>query len=256
VQEDLSRYDLSRLRSCTTAGELLNESVFHAWKNATGITLYEGFGQTESSLQIATLPFMEAKPGSVGKAVPGWDVAVLNEEDEICPAGEEGEICVRIAVNKPCGLFTGYLEEPERTAEATRDGWYHTGDKAWMDEDDYFWFLGRVDDLIKTSGYRVGPYEVESALVSHTAVIEAAITGVPDPVRGQIIKATIVLAPGHTPSEELTKELQDHVKKVTAPYKYPRIVEYVEELPKTFNGKIKRSEIRCSDAQRNRDGGR
>ena len=249
VREDLSVHDLSRLRYCTTAGELLNESVFHDWKKATGLTIYEGFGQTETTLQIATLPTMDPKPGSIGKPVPGWDVVLLNEDGEICPAGEEGEICVRIAVKRPCGLFTGYLDEPELTAEAMRDGWYHTGDKAWMDEDGYFWFLGRVDDLIKTSGYRVGPFEVESALVSHDAVIEAAITGVPDPIRGQAIKATIVLAPGYAPSDELTRELQDHVKKVTAPYKYPRVVEYVTELPKTISGKIKRSEIRCRDAR-------
>jgi acetyl-CoA synthetase len=248
VREDLSRHDLTKLRFCTTAGELLNKSVFQAWKEATGLTIYEGFGQTETSLQIATLRTMEPKPGSIGKPVPGWDVALLNEEGEISPVGEEGEICIRLAASRPCGLFTGYLDEPKLTARAMHDGWYHTGDKAWMDEDGYFWFLGRVDDLIKTSGYRVGPFEVESALVSHAAVIEAAITGVPDPVRGQAIKATIVLAPGYAPSEELSRELQDHVKQMTAPYKYPRLVEYVSELPKTISGKIKRAEIRCRDA--------
>ena len=249
VREDLTRYDLTKLRFCTTAGELLNKSVFMAWKEATGLAIYEGFGQTETTLQIATLRTMEPKPGSIGKPVPGWDVALLNEEGDVCPAGEEGEICVRLANARPCGLFTGYLDEADLTARATRDGWYHTGDKAWMDEDGYFWFLGRVDDLIKTSGYRVGPFEVESALVSHPAVIEAAITGVPDPVRGQAIKATVVLAPGCAPSEELTRELQEYVKRVTAPYKYPRLVEYVSELPKTISGKIKRAEIRSRDAE-------
>ena len=248
VREDLSKYDLSRLRHCTTAGELLNESIFHAWKAATGLTLYEGFGQTETTLQVATLPCMTPKPGSIGKPVPGWDVRVLNEQGEVCPTGEEGELCIRVVESHHCGLFTGYLDEPELTKKAMHDGWYHTGDKAWVDEDGYYWFLGRMDDLIKTSGYRVGPFEVESALVSHDAVIEAAITAVPDPVRGQAVKATVVLAPGYVPSDDLTKELQEHVKTVTAPYKYPRIVEYVAELPKTISGKIKRSEIRSKDA--------
>lgn len=250
VREDLSRYDLSVLRHCTTAGELLNESVFHAWKKATGLSIHEGFGQTETTLQIATLPCMEPKPGSIGKPVPGWDVRILNDQDEVCVTGDEGEICVRLSQDRPCGLFVEYLDEPELTGKAMRDGWYHTGDKAWMDEDGYYWFLGRVDDLIKTSGYRVGPFEVESALVSHDAVIEAAVTGVADPVRGQIVKASVVLASGYEPSDALTKQLQEHVKAVTAPYKYPRVVEYVEELPKTISGKIKRAEIRSRDAAR------
>ena len=250
VREDLASYDLSKLRHCTTAGELLNESVFHAWKEITGLTIYEGFGQTETVLQLATLPCMEPKPGSIGKPVPGWDVRVINEQGEVCAPGDEGEICVRISENRPCSLFVEYVDEPELTAKAMRDGWYHTGDKAWVDEEGYYWFLGRVDDLIKTSGYRVGPFEVESALVSHDAVIEAAVTGVPDPVRGQIVKATVVLRPGLAPSDELTRILQDHVKNVTAPYKYPRVVEYVAELPKTISGKIKRNEIRCRDAEK------
>ncbi|MCC8194162.1 MAG: AMP-binding protein [Deltaproteobacteria bacterium] len=250
VREDLTQYDLSNLRHCTTAGELLNESVFHAWKKVTGLTIYEGFGQTETALQLATLPCMEAKPGSIGKPVPGWDVRVLNEQGEVCASGDEGEICVRLGTNVPCSLFVEYLDEPELTEKAMHDGWYHTGDKAWVDEEGYFWFLGRVDDLIKTSGYRVGPFEVESALVSHDAVVEAAVTGVPDPVRGQVVKATVVLRPGLAPSDSLTRELQEHVKTVTAPYKYPRVVEYVAELPKTISGKIKRSEIRSRDAGR------
>ncbi len=248
VREELDGYNLSSLRHCTTAGELLNESVFHDWKAATGLNIYEGYGQTETTLQIATLPFMEPKPGSIGRPVPGWEVELLRESGEPCQPGEEGEICVRVAENRHPALFTCYVGEEERTAKVLHDGWYHTGDKAWVDEDGYFWFLGRVDDLIKSSGYRIGPFEVESALVAHPAVVEAAVTGVPDPVRGQIVKATLVLAPGHMAGEELTRELQEHVKKVTAPYKYPRVVDYVAELPKTISGKIRRSAIREADA--------
>ncbi|ABM28014.1 AMP-binding protein [Nitratidesulfovibrio vulgaris] len=250
VRADLSRYDLSKLRHCTTAGELLNESVFHGWKAATGLSIYEGYGQTETTLQIATLSCMEAKPGSIGRPMPGWGITLLDHEGKECPAGEEGEICIRISDGLPVGLFRGYVEDAEKTASVMFDGYYHTGDKAWMDEDGYLWFLGRVDDLIKSSGYRIGPFEVESALVAHPAVVEAAVTGVPDPLRGQAVKATIVLAAGYEAGEVLTKELQDHVKKVTAPYKYPRIVEYVAELPKTISGKIKRAEIRQRDSEK------
>jgi len=246
IRQDLSKYDLSSLKHCTTAGELLNESVFHEWKKATGLPIYEGYGQTETTLQVATFPFMEPKPGSIGKPAPGWDVVLKDMEGAICAPGDEGEICIRLDT-RPDGLFTEYIDEPERTANVLHDGYYHTGDKAWMDEDGYIWFLGRVDDLIKSSGYRIGPFEVESALVSHPAVLEAAVTGVPDEDRGQAVKATIVLNPGYAPSDALTKEIQDHVKKVTAPYKYPRIVEYVPELPKTISGKIKRAEIRARD---------
>ena len=247
INEDLGARDLSALRHCTTAGELLNDSVFHEWKQATGLAIYEGYGQTETTLQIATFPFMEPKPGSIGKPVPGWPVVLLDEGDRICPPGVEGEICIDIRNARPIGLFSGYLNQPHKTAEATRSGYYRTGDKAWVDEEGYFWFMGRVDDLIKSSGYRVGPFEVESALVSHDAVLEAAVTGVPDPVRGQAIKATVVLNDGFEPGDKLTRELQDHVKQVTAPYKYPRIINYVEELPKTISGKIKRQAIRSRD---------
>ncbi len=249
VRTDLTAYDLSALRHCTTAGELLNDSVFRDWKRQTGLLIYEGYGQTETTLQICTLPFMTPKPGSIGRAAPGWDVTLLDAKGAPCPVGEEGEICIRIAEGKPVGLFSGYLEDPEKTESVMPDGYYHTGDKAWMDEDGYFWFLGRVDDLIKSSGYRIGPFEVESALVSHAAVVEAAVTGVPDDLRGQIVKATVVLAPGFEPSESLTRDLQDHVKKVTAPYKYPRVVDYVAELPKTISGKIRRVEIRQRDEE-------
>ncbi len=253
IREDLGRYDLSSLRHCTTAGELLNESVFLEWKKMTGKPIYEAFGQTETVCVLLTVKCMQPKPGSVGRPAPGWDVVLVDEHGNECPPGEEGEICVRLdptrPENHPVGLLREYLYDPERTAEALTPSLYHTGDKAWMDEDGYYWFLGRVDDLIKSSGYRIGPFEVESALVSHAAVVEAAVTGVPDPVRGQAVKASVVLAEGFTPSDELTKALQDHVKKVTAPYKYPRIIEYVKELPKTISGKIRRVEIREKDAQ-------
>lgn len=249
IRQDLAKYDLSALRHCTTAGELLNDSVFTEWQKITGLPIYEGYGQTETSLQILTLPCMEAKPGSIGRPAPGWDVVLMDAEGNICEPGQEGEICVKTSEGAPVGLFAGYVEDPEKTASVMFDGYYHTGDKAWMDEDGYFWFLGRVDDLIKSSGYRIGPFEVESALVAHPAVVEAAVTGVPDDLRGQLVKATIVLAPDYEESEELTKELQNHVKKVTAPYKYPRIVNYVKELPKTISGKIRRVEIRQQDAQ-------
>ena len=248
VRQDLSRYDLSALRHCTTAGELLNDSVFHAWKEATGLPIFEGYGQTETVLQIATFPFMTPRPGSIGKPAPGWDIVLLDETGRPCPPGEEGEICVRIDTKRPIGLFTGYLDEPDKTRNAMDHGFYRTGDKAWTDEEGYYWFMGRNDDLIKSSGYRIGPFEVESALVSHPAVVEAAVTGVPDPERGQAVKATVVLAAGFAPSDELTRELQAHVKTVTAPYKYPRVIEYVAELPKTISGKIKRGEIRERDA--------
>lgn len=247
IQQDLSLYDLTSLKHCTTAGELLNESVFETWKQATGLSIYEGYGQTETTLQIATFPFMTPKPGSIGKPCPGWDIILLDQAGNPCPPGVEGEICIRIDLARPKGLFSGYVAEPEKTADVCLNGYYHTGDKAWMDEDGYYWFLGRVDDLIKSSGYRIGPFEVESALVAHKAVLESAVTGIPDPVRGQAVKATIVLNKGYTASDELTRELQDHVKKITAPYKYPRVIDYVPELPKTISGKIKRAEIRNRD---------
>lgn len=251
IRLDLTKYDLSALRHCTTAGELLNDGVFHEWKRITGLNIYEGYGQTETTLQILTLPCMTPKPGSIGRPAPGWDLRLLKEDGSPCAPGEEGEICIAVEPKRPVGLFTGYLDEPAKTAAVIYDGYYHTGDKAWADEDGYFWFLGRTDDLIKSSGYRIGPFEVESALITHPAVVEAAVTGVPDPVRGQAVKATLVLAKGFDPSEALTKEIQEHVKKVTAPYKYPRIVEYVAELPKTISGKIKRAEIRQRDEKKN-----
>ena len=253
IREDLAAFDLSKLKHCTTAGELLNESVFEEWKRVTGLPIYEGYGQTETTLQIATFPFMEPKAGSIGKPVPGWDIVLLDSRGNEVGSGEEGEICIRLNDEKPViGLFNEYLDEPEKTANAMENGFYHTGDKAWRDEDGYYWFMGRVDDLIKSSGYRIGPFEVESALLSHEAVVESAVTGVPDDVRGQAVKATVVLAPGFEPDAGLTKTLQNHVKKVTAPYKYPRIIEYVDELPKTISGKIKRAEIRQKDMEKSK----
>jgi len=251
IREDLTKYDLKSLRHCTTAGELLNDGVFRAWKEATGLPIYEGYGQTETCLQLATFPFMEPKPGSIGKPTPGWDLVLMDDEGKVCPPGVEGEICIKLGKGRNLGLFIGYLDEPEKTASVMHDGVYQTGDKAWMDEDGYYWFLGRTDDLIKSSGYRIGPFEVESALITHPAAVEAAVTGVPDSVRGQAVKATVVLAPGYEASDALVKELQDHVKKMTAPYKYPRIIEFTKELPKTISGKIKRAEIRAKDTDAN-----
>ena len=247
AHHDLHKYDLSSLRHCTSAGELLNRDIFDGWKAATGISLYEGYGQTETTLQLATFPFMPIKPGSIGKPCPGWDVVLLDENDREVAANQEGEICIRLNGKRPLGLFNGYLADEALTSKVLRNGLYRTGDKAQRDEEGYFWFIGRNDDLIKSSGYRIGPFEVESALVTHPAVAETAVTGVPDPVRGQIVKASVVLRPGYEPSEKLVHELQDHVKSITASYKYPRIIEFVPELPKTISGKIRRAEIRNRD---------
>ena len=230
-----------------TAGEPLNPTVYEKFLETTGLRLMEGFGQTETVVCIANYPWMTPKPGSMGKPAPGFDIVLVDKNDKVCEAGEEGEIVIRTDKGKPVGLFTDYHLDPDKTRNTWHDDYYHTGDTAWMDEDGCFWFIGRTDDMIKSSGYRVGPFEVESALMSHPAVLEVAITGVPDAIRGQVVKATVVLTQGYAPSEELKKELQDHVKKVTAPYKYPRIIEFVEELPKTISGKIRRVEIRDKD---------
>lgn len=247
IREDVSKYDLSTLKYCTIAGEALNPSVFEEWKRLTGIRLMEGFGQTETTLTVATYPWCEPKPGSMGKKGPVYDIDLVDNNGEPVEDGVHGEIIVRLhAGQKPLGLFKEYLNDPKLTAEAMHDGIYHTGDVAWRDEDGYYWFVGRKDDVIKSSGYRIGPFEVESALMTHPAVVECAITGVPDEVRGQVVKATIVLAGSYKGKEgpDLIKEIQNHVKRVTAPYKYPRIVEFVEELPKTISGKIRRVAIR------------
>ena len=249
IHEDLTKYDLSSLKYCTIAGEALNPAVFDTFKKLTGIKLMEGFGQTETTLTVATMPWMEPKPGSMGLPNPQYDVDLIDHEGRSVEAGEQGQIVIRTSKGKPIGLFKEYYRDAERTREAWHDGIYYTGDVAWKDEDGYLWFVGRADDVIKSSGYRIGPFEVESALMTHPAVIECAITGVPDEIRGQVVKATIVLSKDYKAraSEELIKELQNHVKKVTAPYKYPRVIEFVEELPKTISGKIRRVEIREND---------
>ncbi len=249
IREDLSKYDFSKLEYCVTAGEPLNPEVYDQFKRITGLKIMEGFGQTETVVTVATYPWLEPKPGSMGKPSPEYDIILLNAEGKPCEAGEEGEICIDTSFGNPPGIFTGYRSDEKLTAKVWHDGYYHTGDMAWMDEDGYYWFVGRADDIIKTSGYRVGPFEVESALIEHPAVLECAITGVPDQVRGQVIKATIVLTKDYTAGDELKKELQDHVKKVTAPYKYPRVIEFMTELPKTISGKIRRVEIRDHDKE-------
>ena len=247
IREDFTNYDLSALKYCAVAGEPLNPEVYQAFLRLTGIRLMEGFGQTESTVSVATYPWMTPKPGSMGKPSPGYDIDLINEAGKSCEVGEEGQIIIRTDKQLPVGIFAGYYRDPELTNKVWHDGLYYTGDMAWRDEDGYYWFVGRADDLIKTSGYRVGPFEVESALIEHPAVMECAVTGVPDPTRGQVIKATVILAKGYQPGDDLIVELQNHVKKVTAPYKYPRIIEFVSELPKTISGKIRRVEIRESD---------
>ena len=247
LQEDVKSWDLSRLTYCTIAGEALSPDVFNKWYEATGIKLMEGFGQTETTLLIANLVGMEPKPGSMGKPIPQYDVMIVDEDGQPVQPVVTGEIVVKLDHGKPLGLFDCYYRDEKRTKEAMHDGLYHTGDTAWMDEDGYYWYVGRTDDVIKSSGYRIGPFEIESVLAEHPAVLECAVTGVPDPLRGNVVKATIVLRPGFAASEELKKELQNHVKKETAPYKYPRVVEFVDELPKTVNGKIRRVEIRQND---------
>ena len=253
IKEDLSGYSLKSLRNCTIAGEPLNPEIYNRWLDATGIKLREGYGQTECTVIVATTVWTEPKPGSMGLPMPGTHCVVLDEDGGACDPGEEGEICMTVAgaENRPYGLFMGYYKDEAMTAKAFAGGVYHTGDTVWRDEDGYVWFRGRNDDIIKSSGYRIGPFEVESALVEHPAVLETAITGVPDPDRGYNVKATVVLAKGWTPSDALAKELQEHVKKVTAPYKYPRVVEFVTELPKTINGKIRRVAIREQDGASN-----
>jgi acetyl-CoA synthetase len=247
IKEDLAARDFSALRWCTVAGEPLNPEVYQKWLAATGVPLMEGYGQTELVVVAATWPWLEPKPGSMGKPAPGWGVDLVSESGLPVEVGEEGQIVVRTGSGRPAGMFRGYHRDEAMTARVWHDGLYHTGDMAWRDEDGYLWFVGRADDVIKSSGYRIGPFEVESALLEHPAVLECAVTAVPDADRGQVVKATVVLSGGRTGSPQLARELQDHVKRVTAPYKYPRVVEFVAELPKTISGKIRRVEIRDRD---------
>ncbi len=249
IKEGIEGYDLSNLKYSTIAGEALNPEVYNRWLEYTGLKLMEGFGQTETVLVVANLPGMEPKPGSMGKPTPLFNVDIVDEEGNSLPAGETGEIVIRTKNQHQIGMFKEYYKNPEETKSAWNNDIYHTGDTAWRDEDGYYWYVGRTDDVIKASGYRIGPFEIESVLMEHPAVLEVAVTGTKDPIRGQVVKATIVLTKDYKDKgdEKLVKELQEHVKKNTAPYKYPRVVEFVDELPKTISGKIKRVDIRAKD---------
>ncbi len=251
IREDMSKYDLSSLEWATIAGEALNPAVYEQFLKLTGVKLYEGYGQSETTLTVFTNPWIEPKPGSMGIPNPHYDIDLLTSDGRSAEVGEQGQIVIRTENGYPAGLFGGYYRAQELTDDCYRDGVYYTGDLVWKDEDGYLWFVGRADDVIKSSGYRIGPFEVESALMTHPAVVECAITGVPDEIRGQVVKATIILAPDYKDKadEKLVKEIQNHVKQVTAPYKYPRIIEFVDALPKTISGKIRRVEIRKNDAK-------
>ncbi len=245
IKEDMAKYDFSSIKHCCIAGEALNPEVFNRFRELTGLTLTEAFGQTETPAIIGNFDGFPIKPGSTGKPSPDFDVDIVDENGNSCEDGVVGSIVIRnLSKHYPYGLFKGYQQDDAANARAFRNDFYDTGDTAWRDSEGYYWFEGRSDDVIKCSGYRIGPFEVESALMTHPCVLECAVTAAPDPVRGQVVKATIVLVKGYEPSDELKKEIQDHVKHVTAPYKYPRIVEFVKELPKTISGKIKRATIR------------
>jgi acetyl-CoA synthetase len=252
IREDLSKYDLSSLEYCTIAGEALNPTVYEQFLKLTGVKLREGYGQSETTVTVLTSPWTNPKPGSMGLPNPHYDVDLLTPDGRSAEVGEQGEIIVRTDRAVPVGLFRGYYRNEALTNEVWYDGIYHTGDLAWRDEDGFFWFSGRTDDVIKSSGYRIGPFEVESALMTHPAVVECAVTGVPDEIRGQLVKATVILACDYKDKacEALVKEIQEHVKTVTAPYKYPRVIEFVDVLPKTISGKIKRAEIREKDGRK------
>lgn len=251
MQADIDSHDLSSLVYCTTAGEALNPDIFYFWQEHTGVTLFEGFGQTETPLTICNLEHSTPRPGSMGKPMPLYHMELLRTDGTPCETGQTGEVCIECPGNvTPPGIMMEYYRNPEKTSEAIHDGWYHTGDTAWRDEDGYLWYVGRNDDVIKSSGYRIGPFEIESVMLEHDAVLECAVTGVADPVRGMAVKATVVLAAGYKGSDTLTKELQKWVKDKTAPYKYPRIIDYVDELPRTVNGKIRRVAIRRADEER------
>lgn len=247
IKENLRKYDLSSLRHVTIAGEALNPEIFKRFYEITGIKLMEGFGQSETTAILFNPVGTEPKPGSMGKPSPAYDVDIIDQSGNSVEPGEIGEIVIRTDKGKPCGMFNGYYKDKEKTNYTWNNNTYHTGDTAWKDEDGYVWYVGRTDDIIKSSGYRIGPFEIESVLLEHPSVLECAVTGTPDKIRGQVVKATIVLSKGFKPSEELKKEIQDFVKHQTAPYKYPRVIEFVDTLPKTVTGKIRRSSIREND---------
>ncbi|MCL2083064.1 MAG: AMP-binding protein [Oscillospiraceae bacterium] len=253
IKEDLKKYDLSSLKHCTTAGEALNPEIYKVWQAGTGIKIFEGFGQSETTLSCWTgYPWMQPRLGSMGIPAPGYRMIIADEDGNEVGPGVTGEICIRTdqeGGGKPFGMFSGYYRDEKMTQDVWSDGLYHTGDTAYKDEIGFLWYVGRTDDVIKSSGYRIGPFEVESVLMEHPAVTECAVTGVPDEERGFAVKATIVLSQGYSGNDELTRELQTHVKKITAPYKYPRIIEYVQSLPKTISGKIRRVEIREQDTR-------
>lgn len=264
IREDVKKYDISSLKYCTNAGEALNPNVFERWYELTGIKLHEAFGQTETTATVGTYPWIEPRPGSMGKPNPGYDIDLITADGQVAEDGQQGEIIIRTHGRRPEGLFLGYYRDPELTHKNFHDGIYHTGDIAWRDEDGYYWFVGRKDDVIKSSGYRIGPFEVENALMKHEAVVECAVTGVPDEVRGMAVKATVVLSKEFADTSgieydveyrgkevpALVKDIQDFVKRTTAPYKYPRVIQFVHELPKTISGKIRRVEIRQKDGER------
>jgi len=250
ILEDLTKYDYTGLRHFTSAGEPLNAEVIKVWQHATGRTIHEGYGQTETTVVVANYPFMPVKPGSMGKPVPDMNIDVLDEDFKPVRPGEVGYICIEVRDSRPIGIFESYLEDPEENVKVFQKGWYNTGDKAIKDEDGYFTFVGRGDDIIKASGYRIGPFEVESVIQEHPAVAENAVVASPDSVRGEIIKAFIVLVNGYKASDALAKEIQDFVKSRTAPYKYPREIEFMDELPKTVSGKIKRAVLRSREIER------
>jgi len=239
IKEDLSKYDLSSIEYANTAGEALNPEVFHQFRKATGLTIMEGFGQTETTLTVANLLGSTPKVGSMGKPVPTYNVDLVDGDGNSVTTGETGEIVIRADKGEGiCGLFYGYYQDEERTDEVWYNGMYHTGDTAWRDEDGFYWYVGRIDDLIKSSGYRIGPFEIESVIMELPYVLECGVSAEPDELRGQVVKASVVLVKGHEPSEELKTEIQEYVKSKTAPYKYPRIVVFRDELPKTISGKI------------------
>ncbi|MEN6443378.1 MAG: AMP-binding protein [Methanoregula sp.] len=254
ILADLDKFDFTELRHCVSAGEPLNPEVIKAWKDATGLTIYEGYGQTETVLCIGTFPGMTPKFGSMGKPSPGWHIELHDDNGKPVAEHEEGRIAIKIEPTPPVGMFRGYLDNEEENKKSFVNGWFYTGDKAYRDEDGYFWFIGRDDDVIKASGYRIGPFEVESALIEHPSVAEAAVVGSPDDIRGLIVKAFIILKPGFKPSDALVKELQTYVKNVTAPYKYPRAIEFVSSLPKTISGKIRRKELREKELKKYQSG--